>query len=100
MISTLLFSYLAAGSVLWLYDALLTLDLEVEYVWASMDPRTRSVGPVRIGFNLIYLLQRYLPFIDRVLLDLYCESGSLEWVKSQQLAIKLTFYSDAWNQEC
>ncbi|KAL0057552.1 hypothetical protein AAF712_015806, partial [Marasmius tenuissimus] len=61
----------AAGGVLWLYDAFLNLDLELRYIWASMNPRKSPVRLTGAGFNLLYLVQRYLPLFDRVVLDLY-----------------------------
>ncbi|KAF9256797.1 hypothetical protein L218DRAFT_949698 [Marasmius fiardii PR-910] len=63
--------FTVAAAALVSYDVLINLDVEVKYIWATFHPRNR---PVKLGsmiFNSMYLVQRYLPLFDRVLLDQY-----------------------------
>ncbi|KIK62230.1 hypothetical protein GYMLUDRAFT_994997 [Collybiopsis luxurians FD-317 M1] len=53
-----LISTLVSTSTLLIYDYCLTLDLECKLVWSR---------PLK-WFNILYLVQRYLPFIDTVVM--------------------------------
>ncbi|KAF9258623.1 hypothetical protein L218DRAFT_1004765 [Marasmius fiardii PR-910] len=68
---------------LFAYDVLINLDVEIEFIWGSiwtvLNPRKRGGPTLRVGplmFNLMYLAQRYMPFIDCVLLDSYFILGA------------------------
>ncbi|KAF9261833.1 hypothetical protein L218DRAFT_904922 [Marasmius fiardii PR-910] len=50
-----------AASCLFVYDFLLNIDLEYQFIWKA---------PWSI-FKILFLLQRYLPFFDTVVLDQY-----------------------------
>lgn len=53
-------SFDVLGVTIFVYDYFLTLGMEVEFVWSS-----------KWGFmKVLYLLQRYLPFLDSVCLCL------------------------------
>lgn len=53
--------YVVAASTLFLWDWMLTMRMEVDLVWKS-----------KWNFmKVLYLLQRYLPFVDTVGLVLY-----------------------------
>lgn len=52
-----------AASSLFVWDYLLTLGMEIELIWYS---------PWTI-MKVLYILQRYMPFIDGVILTLHCE---------------------------
>ncbi|TFK62609.1 hypothetical protein BDN72DRAFT_383656 [Pluteus cervinus] len=54
-----------ASSTLYLYDLLLTLDLEVNLLWPSKWTL----------FKVVYLLQRYLPLVDTMILVMMWEFG-------------------------
>lgn len=56
-----------AACVLFVWDYLLTVDLEVQHVWKSQW----SV------IKVVFLLQRYLPFIDSCYLGLYRKCSAL-----------------------
>ncbi|KAJ8089213.1 hypothetical protein PM082_014461 [Marasmius tenuissimus] len=59
-------SFQVAGATLVVFDTLLTLDREIRLIWAS------PWSPVKA----VYLIQRYLPFIDTVTLNTYWYLGS------------------------
>ncbi|KAG7091669.1 hypothetical protein E1B28_010688 [Marasmius oreades] len=63
------FIQVAAGAI-FAYDVLLNLDVEIDYVWAALNPRKRPMKRATV-LNLIYLVQRYLPLWDRIILDTY-----------------------------
>ncbi|KAF9258629.1 hypothetical protein L218DRAFT_1004776 [Marasmius fiardii PR-910] len=74
------FSLLVGVGGLFTFDVLINLDVEMEYIWiplwtficAAVDPKKRPT--LKLGsllFDLMYLAQRYMPFIDRVILDSY-----------------------------
>ncbi|KAE9385602.1 hypothetical protein BT96DRAFT_575054 [Gymnopus androsaceus JB14] len=50
--------FLVSTATLLVYDYCLTLDLECEFVWSNL----------RRWSNALYLIQRYLPFLDMMLL--------------------------------
>ncbi|CAA7267799.1 unnamed protein product [Cyclocybe aegerita] len=54
-----------AGAVIFIYDYLLTLGMEVEYVWP---------GPWTT-IKVVYFIQRYIPFIDTMWIALYINFG-------------------------
>ncbi|KAJ3513164.1 hypothetical protein NLJ89_g3104 [Agrocybe chaxingu] len=54
-----------AGTVIFLYDYLLTLGMEVEYVWP---------GPWTT-IKVVYFIQRYIPFIDTMWIALHINFG-------------------------
>ncbi|TFK71031.1 hypothetical protein BDN72DRAFT_838271 [Pluteus cervinus] len=56
-----------ASSTLYLYDLLLTFDLEVDHLWPSKWTLTK----------VVYLLQRYLPLIDTVILAITWQFGDI-----------------------
>ncbi|KAG7086927.1 hypothetical protein E1B28_002843 [Marasmius oreades] len=69
------FAQVAAGT-LFVYDVLLNLDVELRHVWAALSLRRQR--PIRVApmmFNLLYVVQRYLPLWDRVILDTYYMLG-------------------------
>lgn len=57
-----------AACVLFVWDYILTFGLEVQYIWKS---RWTVV-------KVVYLIQRYLPFVDSCYLELY----SKRWIHS------------------
>ncbi|TFK63371.1 hypothetical protein BDN72DRAFT_847692 [Pluteus cervinus] len=60
--------YFTLASLTWyLYDLLLTLDLEVNLLWPSKWTLMK----------VLYLLQRYLPFIDTVIVVMCWEFGKI-----------------------
>lgn len=62
----LLTNFDVASSVLFVYDYFLTLGMEINFIWFSPWTLTKA----------IYLVQRYLPFIDTVWLCLHHQLGS------------------------
>jgi len=54
---------IVASSAMFIWDYILTLGLEVDLVWKSKWNFMKG----------LYLLQRYLPFIDTIGLVLYCQ---------------------------
>ncbi|KAG7091409.1 hypothetical protein E1B28_010446 [Marasmius oreades] len=71
---TLVYYVVVAGGVLFVYDILINLDIEIECIWGTLDLRKRKRGFVI--FNLLYLAQRYLPLLDQVILDQYILLGA------------------------
>lgn len=61
---SVLTSFAVAGATLFIYDYLLTVNLEIELVWRSRWTATKC----------LYFIQRYLPFVGSVFLVLceYC----------------------------
>ncbi|TFK71032.1 hypothetical protein BDN72DRAFT_493470 [Pluteus cervinus] len=59
--------FTVASSTLYLYDLLLTLDSEVNLLWPSKWTL----------FKVVYLLQRYLPLVDTMLLAMIWEFGDV-----------------------
>ena len=59
----------ACASVLFVYDWMVHFSLEVNHIW-------RSASPVS-ALQVLYILQRYLPFFDTVLLKPFCKSMRL-----------------------
>ena len=53
-----------AAATVFVWDYILTFQMEVDLVWKSKWNFMKGV----------YFLQRYLPFIDTALLSLYCQS--------------------------
>ncbi|KAG7093066.1 hypothetical protein E1B28_009358 [Marasmius oreades] len=83
------FAQVAAGAI-FAYDILLNLDDELRYVWAALDPRKRPLKRATV-FNVIYLVQRYLPFWDRFILAAYDIQGP-----SDTESCVVTYKMSAW----
>ncbi|KAF9258633.1 hypothetical protein L218DRAFT_948218 [Marasmius fiardii PR-910] len=66
---TLIGYFLAAGATLLVYDVIINLDAEIEYIWAALDFRKRRIKKAPLIFHLMYLAQRYLPLLDQVILS-------------------------------
>ncbi|KAG7086929.1 hypothetical protein E1B28_002845 [Marasmius oreades] len=87
------FAEVAAGT-LFVYDVLLNLDLELKYVWAALGLSLRRQRPIKIAptmFNILYLVQRYLPLWDRLILDMYYMLGP-----SEANSCETTYKMSAW----
>ncbi|KAF9257533.1 hypothetical protein L218DRAFT_1017507 [Marasmius fiardii PR-910] len=89
------------GGGLFTFDILIHLDVEMEYIWtqlwtficAVVDPGKRptlKLGP--LIFDLMYLVQRYMPLIDRVVLDSYFISGAPD-----PRACSITYTLSGWS---
>ncbi|KAF9258632.1 hypothetical protein L218DRAFT_948217 [Marasmius fiardii PR-910] len=63
--------FLATGGALFVYDVLINLDVEIEHILGALDFRKQPTQKAAVMFNLLYLLQRYLPLLDQVILDPY-----------------------------
>ncbi|KAG7091625.1 hypothetical protein E1B28_010644 [Marasmius oreades] len=86
------FQYLfAAGEALFIYDVLLNLDVEIEYIWAVLSPRKRPVKITAVLFSLMYLVQRYLPLFDQIILNQYFILGA-----STKRACMITYAMCGW----
>ncbi|TFK63339.1 hypothetical protein BDN72DRAFT_902498 [Pluteus cervinus] len=72
-----------ASSTLYLYDLLLTLDLEVDLLWPSKWTLLK----------MIYLLQRYLPLIDMVIVTITWQFGEI----SNLHTCKALFQESNWS---
>ncbi|KAF9258630.1 hypothetical protein L218DRAFT_1004777 [Marasmius fiardii PR-910] len=81
----------AAGGALFAYDVLINLGDELNYVWAALEPRRRPIKWATVLFNLIYLAQRYMPLLDRVILDQYFMLGA-----PNARACVITYTLSAW----
>ncbi|KAF9259699.1 hypothetical protein L218DRAFT_1003553 [Marasmius fiardii PR-910] len=66
--------FAVAGGTLFMYDVLTNFDLELEYIWTPFYRRERPKASMLI--KLLYLAQRYLPFVDQVVLDQYILQGA------------------------
>ncbi|KAG7091667.1 hypothetical protein E1B28_010687 [Marasmius oreades] len=82
----------AAAGALFAYDVLINLDVELKYIWAAMNIRKRPINTATVIFNLMYLAQRYLPLLDRVILDQYFMLGA-----SNTRACFITYTLSAWS---
>ncbi|KAG7091648.1 hypothetical protein E1B28_010669 [Marasmius oreades] len=85
------FAQVAAGT-LFAYDVLLNLNVEFKYVWAALNPRNRPVKISSVVFNLMYLVQRYLPLWDRIIMDTYYILGP-----SDTKSCEITYEMSAWS---
>ncbi|KAG7091687.1 hypothetical protein E1B28_010706 [Marasmius oreades] len=83
--------FFAAGEALFIYDVLLNFDVELEYIWAVLSPRKRPVKVKTVLFSLMYLVQRYLPLLDQIILNQYFISGA-----STKRACTITYATSAW----
>lgn len=54
-------TYLVAAAALFVWDYLVTMGMEIELVWTS---RWNAI-------KILFLIQRYLPFLDTCILTLY-----------------------------
>ncbi|KAJ4470731.1 hypothetical protein C8R41DRAFT_851628, partial [Lentinula lateritia] len=54
---TLLSNFVASSIVMFLYDWMLMLPAEIEFVWTAS---------LRRPLNVLYIIQRYMPFVDTV----------------------------------
>ncbi|TFK71030.1 hypothetical protein BDN72DRAFT_838270 [Pluteus cervinus] len=74
--------FTVASSTVYLYDLLLTLDLEVNLLWPSKWTLVK----------VVYLLQRYLPLVDTVILAMAWQFGDINpWT------CKLLFRASSWS---
>ncbi|KAG7091639.1 hypothetical protein E1B28_010660 [Marasmius oreades] len=85
------FVQVAAGA-LFAHDVLLSLDVEFKYIWAALNPRKRPIKIAAVAFNLMYLVQRYLPLWDRIILDTYYILGP-----SDTKTCEITYKMSAWS---
>ena len=70
-----------AAACLYVYDWTITLDMEVELVWKSN----------RSYINVLYLVQRYLPFIDTCFIGMWRASPSEFHLKDREIDACCTF---------
>ncbi|ESK91874.1 hypothetical protein Moror_10486 [Moniliophthora roreri MCA 2997] len=64
-----------AAAFLQFYDVAINLDLEIQYIWTS------NWSP----FKVLYILQRYMPFIDVICLVSYLHLGTLDTHRCSQI---------------
>ncbi|TFK63333.1 hypothetical protein BDN72DRAFT_328595 [Pluteus cervinus] len=64
-----------ASSTLYLYDLLLTIDLEIDLLWPSKWTLMK----------VIYLLQRYLPVVDMVIVSLIWQFGKVSNLRTCEI---------------
>ncbi|KAF9258631.1 hypothetical protein L218DRAFT_990449 [Marasmius fiardii PR-910] len=84
--------FLASGATLFAYDVITNLDAEIEYVWAALDFRKRRIKKAPLIFHLMYLVQRYLPLLDQVILALRLLFGT-----PNPRACAITLMISAWS---
>ncbi|KAF9259279.1 hypothetical protein L218DRAFT_947689 [Marasmius fiardii PR-910] len=59
----------AAGAAVFAYDVLIHLDVELQYIWvATANPRQQPNKRATMMFNLLYLVQRYIPLLGQIIL--------------------------------
>lgn len=80
--STCLSNYMTASIVLLVYDYMLTLDSELLLIWASRWNLVKA----------LFLLVRYMPFIDMALLTFYLTRNGT----AHTAACGITFQTSAW----